>query len=186
MDFILIVGPPAVGKMTVGQELAKKLDFRLFYNHHSIELALNFFDWGDPEFGKINEGIRQLIFKTVSESKSIKGFIFTLVWAFNEQEDWDYVRELRNRFESNGWSFHVVELVAPTRIRLERNKTPNRLEFKASKRDVKASDNNLLKLDKKYRMNSLDKELEEFNYVKIDNSDLSPQETVRAIISALS
>ncbi|MEM0991470.1 MAG: AAA family ATPase [Bacteroidota bacterium] len=99
MNFLLITGPPAVGKMTVGQHLAKKLDYKLFHNHHSIDLTLNFFQWGAAEFKQINEGIRQLIFKTVAESTQLKGFIFTLVWAFDHQSDWDYVQDLKRRFE---------------------------------------------------------------------------------------
>ena len=33
MDLIVIFGTGAVGKMTVGQELTKITDFRLFHNH---------------------------------------------------------------------------------------------------------------------------------------------------------
>ncbi len=185
MDFILITGPPAVGKMTIGQLLAERLGYKLFHNHLSIDFALQFYDWGDVEFGKINEGIRQLIFKTVSESRQLKGFIFTLVWAFDEQEDWYYVKKLRDQFEKNGWHFHVVELVAPQEIRLERNKTVNRLTHKPSKRDVRASGENLLKTDKKYRLTSHPGELEKFKYLKIDNANLTPEATANTIIAFL-
>ena len=44
MKFVVIFGPPAVGKMTVGQELAKLTGLKLFHNHMTIELVLNFFD----------------------------------------------------------------------------------------------------------------------------------------------
>jgi shikimate kinase len=40
MNFILITGPQAVGKMTVGQELEKITGLKLFHNHMSIELVL--------------------------------------------------------------------------------------------------------------------------------------------------
>jgi shikimate kinase len=33
MNFIVIFGPPAVGKMTVGQELARLTGYKLFHNH---------------------------------------------------------------------------------------------------------------------------------------------------------
>ncbi|HRV86859.1 MAG TPA: AAA family ATPase, partial [Saprospiraceae bacterium] len=127
MHFLLLCGPPAVGKMTIGREIASRTGFKLFHNHHSIEFALNYFDFGDPEFAELNEGLRQLVFSTVAKSQQLSGFIFTLVWAFNEQEDWDYVRDLVNRFTNNGWTFSVVELYAPLKIRHERNKTPLRL-----------------------------------------------------------
>ena len=44
MKLIIIFGPPAVGKMTVGYELAKITGLRLFHNHMTIDLVLNFFD----------------------------------------------------------------------------------------------------------------------------------------------
>lgn len=44
MKFVLIFGPQAVGKMTVGQELAKSTELKLFHNHMTIDLVGNFFD----------------------------------------------------------------------------------------------------------------------------------------------
>ena len=41
--FIQIIGPQAVGKMTVGQELAKITGLKLFHNHMTIDLVSNFF-----------------------------------------------------------------------------------------------------------------------------------------------
>ena len=43
--FVLIVGPQAVGKMTVGQELSKLIDYKLFYNHMTIEMVRLIFDY---------------------------------------------------------------------------------------------------------------------------------------------
>lgn len=154
MNFFIIVGPPAVGKMTVGQALAEKMDYKLFHNHHSIDLTLNFFDYGDKGFRDINEGIRQLIFKKISKSQDLKGFIFTLVWAFDHQSDWDYVEGLKKQFSEQGWNTYIVELYAPQAIRLVRNNTPNRLEHKVSKRDVEMTHQNILKMDEKYEMST--------------------------------
>ncbi|MED3553043.1 hypothetical protein P4449_21750 [Cytobacillus praedii] len=40
MKFVLIFGPQAVGKMTVGQELEKITELKLFHNHMTIELEV--------------------------------------------------------------------------------------------------------------------------------------------------
>ena len=40
MKLVFIFGDGAVGKMTVGQELAKITELRLFHNHMSIEPVL--------------------------------------------------------------------------------------------------------------------------------------------------
>jgi hypothetical protein len=39
---LFVVGPPAVGKMSVGQAIAERTGLRLFHNHISIELAPSF------------------------------------------------------------------------------------------------------------------------------------------------
>jgi hypothetical protein len=45
MKFVLIFGDAAVGKMTVGQELCKITDLRLFHNHMTIEPVLDVFGY---------------------------------------------------------------------------------------------------------------------------------------------
>ena len=182
MEFVLITGPPAVGKMTVGQSLSERLDYPLFINHDSIELTLKFFDFGEEGFNKINEGIRELIFKTCAASTDLKGLIFTFVWAFDQQEDSDYVDNLKNLFTQNGGSFYIVELYAPMDIRLDRNKTPNRLKAKPSKRNIAASDKRLQIEEKKYQMNTEGQQIKDKNYLRIDNSNLSPEEVVDQIV----
>lgn len=59
MKLVLIIGDTAVGKMTVGQELAKITDLRLFHNHMMIELVLEVFGYFN---GKAITGMREVIF----------------------------------------------------------------------------------------------------------------------------
>ncbi len=39
MELVLVFGPQAVGKMTVGQELDKITKLKLFHNHMTIDLV---------------------------------------------------------------------------------------------------------------------------------------------------
>ena len=55
-SLIILLGPHAIGKMTVGQELAKMTGMRLFHNHMSIELALKLFDFGTKEWQYLSLG----------------------------------------------------------------------------------------------------------------------------------
>lgn len=183
-NFVLITGPIAVGKMTVGQELSNRMDYPLLHNHHSIELAMDLFDHGTPEFKSINSGIRRLVFDAVSQSKTVPGFIFTLVWAFDLQEDWDFVAKLRKLFEDQGWRFYIVELAADLEERLKRNKSENRLKHKASKRDVEASRKRLLKHDEDWQMNSEDRKPAEDDYLLINSTQLSVGQVVDKIMEA--
>ena len=56
MDLIVITGSGAVGKMTVGQELMKITDFRLFHNHLAIEPVIELMGYFDHSLvNKIRE-----------------------------------------------------------------------------------------------------------------------------------
>jgi len=183
MNFFLITGPPAVGKMTVGLELAKRLDYKMLHNHDSIELALKYFYYGDSGFKKINEGIRSLVFNTTAKSRELKGMIFTLVWAFDEQSDWDYVDEIKHIYESEGWKFYIVELAANLQTRLKRNVLPDRIKAKPSKKNIELSNLNLIETDKKYKTSSGGEMIKNQNYLFIDNTVVEPNKVVEQIIT---
>jgi hypothetical protein len=184
MNFLWIVGPPAVGKMAVGLEIVKKTGYKLLHNHGTIEIIIPIFDYGTPKFHLLNNEFRKRIFEEVATS-DLLGFIFTYVSAFNLEEEKEYMEKVTKIFENQGHIVYYVELYAPLEIRLERNKHPLRLDAKASKRDIKWSDESLIKMEKKYpHLNSSDEYPFFFpkNYVKIDNSNLSPEEAADRVI----
>ena len=171
---VIIIGPHAVGKMTVGQELAKITDLRLFHNHMSIELTRKLFDHSEPQWRELNEAIRQKVFELFAKSE-LPGLIFTFMCAFDMNEEFDYLGSIIDMFKKSGTDCHVVELCADFNVRLERNKTENRLLHKESKRDLEWSEREMRKTSEKYRLNSYDGEDLPFeSYIKIDNTHLSP------------
>ena len=44
MHLVFLYGPPGVGKLTVGTELARLTGFRLFHNHLSVNLVSAVFE----------------------------------------------------------------------------------------------------------------------------------------------
>lgn len=179
MKFVLIFGPQAVGKMTVGQELAKVTELKLFHNHMTIELLEPLFDFS-PEMWKLSTLFRTEIFRTFAKSEQ-KGLIFTYVWAFDQQEDWDFVDKVCEIFKSENAKICFVELEADIDERLERNKSPHRLEHKPTKRNVDWSENELKDTMRKYRLNSNEGEFQNENYLSINNTNLSAVEVARII-----
>ena len=180
MTFLILFGPPAVGKMSVGKALAEQTDLKLFHNHMSIELVLNFFDFGEGGFEKLNKGIREMILREISES-DLKGVIFTFVWALDDEEDKEYLDDFIAIYEAKGADIFFVELEAELETRLIRNRHPLRLAEKASKRDLERSERALLKHEEQYRFNSLPGEFEGKKYLRINNNDLSPEEAAARI-----
>ena len=180
---MILLGPHAVGKMTVGQALAQKTDLRLFHNHMSIELARKLFSHVEPEWGILNETIRQTVFELFAKG-DFPGLIFTYMCAFDMQSEFDYLHKLIDLFESNGADCYVVELCADFDVRLERNKSENRLQHKESKRDLAWSEAEMRRTSEKYRLNSYDgEELPFEHYLKLDNTNLSPDEAAQLILT---
>jgi hypothetical protein len=180
MKLIHIFGPQAVGKMTVGQELAKITELKLFHNHMTIDLVGHFFDYSSKEGKRLVNLFRQEIFEEVSKS-DLYGMIFTYVWAFDLESDWNFVRQVSELFESRGGTVYYVELEADLEERLARNKTPNRLEHKPKKRDIEWSENDLRQTMEKHRLNSFEGEIPFPNYIKINNTNLSAEDVVGMI-----
>ena len=176
---VFLTGPPAVGKMTVGEELSRLTGIPLFHNHLSIEAVLPVFDFGTPAFNRIVTSLREQVVTEAAES-DLPGVIFTYVWAFNHPGDLEYVNKFRDIFESRGGRVVYPELWADVETRLRRNESPERLSAKASKRDVEASRARLLESDEKYRLSS-DGDFPLAPHLLVDNSDLSPAEAAERI-----
>ncbi len=177
MKLLFLFGDSAVGKMTVGQELCKITDLRLFHNHMTIEPVIDIF--GYYSYNTIKK-IRDVIFEDFAASDNY-GMIFTFMFAFDRPYDWECLEETKRIFEPYGTEFYYVELIAPLEIRLERNKTPNRLENKPSKRDLETSEIRIIRDDEMHRFVSFEDEIPFENYIKIDNSNISASEAAKII-----
>ncbi|MEG0767355.1 MAG: shikimate kinase, partial [Clostridia bacterium] len=84
-------------------------------------------------------------------------------------------------FTARGAEIYYVELAADFDTRIARNKTPNRLANKPTKRDVVWSEELFRRTEASYRLNSREGEMTFAHYMKLDNTDLSPEEAARRI-----
>jgi hypothetical protein len=180
MKLIIITGSPASGKMTIGQELAKLTDLKLFFNHQSLDLVNQYFDFGTKPFRRLDDTIRFALFEEVAKS-DLKGLIFTVVLAFDLQEDIAYLYKVAAIFKAQNTKIGLVELHTDLDERLKRNKTENRLKHKPSKRDLAFSENNLLYFEGKYRMQSQEGDLSGIDILKIENTNLTAAEVAKLI-----
>ncbi len=181
MHFVVIFGPPAVGKMTVGHELAQRTGFKLFHNHMTIELVLNFFPYGHPQFRTLVNEFRRRIFEEVAAS-SLPGLIFTYMWTLDDPQEKRFLDESCAIFRRHGGTAYFVELEADQAERLRRNMTAFRLAQKPSKRDVVQSQHRLLEADRHYKLNSMHDFDYSENYVKINNTTTPARAVAQHII----
>ena len=189
MHFVCVFGPPAVGKMTVGHEIARLTGFKLFHNHMSVEPILEVFEFGSPPFGRLVKEIRQRVVEE-AVAADLSGLIFTYVWALDDAGDARQVSGLVEIVERGGGSVHFVELTAPFDVRRGRNVTELRREHKRTHRDAELSDRILHDLER-HVLNTPDQGakpdeaaavLDGRNYVRIDNTDLPAAEVARRVV----
>lgn len=179
-NLIIICGPQAVGKMTVAESLRDKLKYNLMMNHDSIEVSDRIFGFATPAQKEFNAVFRKTAFDLAV--KHNVDLLFTYVCAFEMLQEREYLNSLAKLFESNGGNFYFVELSADLEKRLERNVTPHRLERKASKRDVEWSKANLLRDTELHKLNSDPEEVWFEHHLKIDNTNLEPDEVADLVI----
>ena len=177
MKLVLIVGDGAVGKMTVGQELMKLTGLRLFHNHMTIEPVLEIFQ--DFNVDMILK-LRYLFFEEFAKTDNY-GMIYTCMWAYDCPEDWEIMEKILGIFENAGAEVYCVELTAPLDVRLQRNVTENRLKNKASKRDIAASNERVIRQTQEHRYVSRDGEVPIRNFLRIDNSNMEPEAVAQMI-----
>ena len=180
VKLVFLFGDAAAGKMTVGQELERITDLRLFHNHMSIEPVIAL-------FGTYNRTVvnvfREAVFTEFAKSGQY-GLIFTYLFAFDSPDDWTYIEHVKEIFQPYGTQFFYVELIAPQEVRLERNRTENRLLHKPSKRDLEHSDLLLRRTDEDNRCVSLPGEIPWPNYLRIENEHVPAEEAARRIKEA--
>lgn len=184
----MIFGPPAAGKMTVGREISRLTGYPLFHNHMTVEPVLEIFDFGSPPFERLVTEFRRRILEEAAES-GLPGLVFTYVWALDDPGDKALVHSYAEVVESRGGTTAFAELSAPLDVRLERNRTPLRLDAKRSKRDLEASDGWLREADRSvlntggaYPAGDL---LGGRPHVRVDNASLSPEQAARRIVEGL-
>jgi hypothetical protein len=143
----------------------------------TIELIRNFFEFDTPKFNKLNNEFRRRIFEEIASSE-LSGLIFTYVTEMTMIEEKRYLEKITEIFKKKSSSVFYIELEATLDERIKRNKTALRLEMKPSKRNIKQSEERLLRWEKKYIMNSSEKHPFFFQqgFLKIENTHLTAKE----------
>lgn len=186
MDLLVLFGPPAVGKMTVGRRIAERTRYRLFHNHMTIEPLLGLWEFSDRAFRTISGDLRRAIVREAIADDRFD-LVFTYVWALDEPGEWRFLETLAAPVREAGGTVRYAELLCSQPERLRRNRGAERLDHKRSKRDLAWSDGNLKELDAGYRLSSrpgeLDGRLEP--YLRLDNEALTPEEAADRVIDGL-
>ena len=98
---VIVMGPQAVGKMTVGQKLAEITELKLFHNHMTLDLVTEFFSAGTQQGWDLLCKLRYDVLEAIANSE-LEGVIFTFNMDFHNRRWIDYMNSLVALFENNG------------------------------------------------------------------------------------
>lgn len=186
-ELMVVFGPPAVGKMTVGRAVCQRTNFRLFLNHHTIEPLADVFGMDTAPFRALTSEFRR---RVVHEAAAADiPLMLTLVWNLEGVEDARWVADLVSPYASAGLPVSFVELAADLETRLERNRGEDRLLAKPSKRDLAWSEAHLRERER-WVMNTeptvplpADGVLATHRHLRLDNRQPNPQATAERIVA---
>lgn len=171
MKLLVLYGSPAVGKLTVANEIARQTDFKVFHNHLSIDCVLPVFDFGTKPFFKLISLIR---LETISEAtRAGQNLIFTFCYA--KDEDDELVGQTVKAVEENGGEVCFVLLKAEKEIIEKRIAEESRRQFHKVK-----SVEVLHEMFDKYELFA---PVNNYESLIVDNTHLSIGETAQKIIS---
>ena len=126
MKLLFLYGPPAVGKLTVAEELVKLNNHVLFHNHLTQDLAKELY----PEFNelrfKLVDRIRLDIFEYAAENDT--DLVFTYVYDGGSY-DTKFVGDVVKTIRKHGGTVQFVQLQAPKEALLDRVDNDSRKQF---------------------------------------------------------
>lgn len=128
MKIFLLCGLPAVGKLSVAQELSKLTGFQLFHNHETLDRVEKDFTWGTPDFW---EAVMKNRLDSISTAAKLKksGIILTYVYEGTETDD-RYVDGLKNIAQDTGSEIYFIQLTCTVEELKKRVLGASRQEFK--------------------------------------------------------
>ena len=176
---IFIIGAPASGKMTIGQELSRLTDATLFYNHKAIDFALEIYQDFTEEMWEFVRGITFSFLET--SARNHRSIILTDVIDFSNDYQLIYLKQIQDLLDDYHQEILFVELETSLEERLRRNRTENRLKHKPLKRHIEVSEREILETAETLQLNSQHQPNELLHYLKINNTNLSAEGVAKQI-----
>ena len=106
MNLLIIHGPPAAGKYTVGNIIAGRTGYKLFHNHLSIDCTKPIIEFGTDAFWQLNVKIRCEVIAAAMRT----GVNVIHTFCYGKGVDDGYFKQIIAAAEANGGTVQIVLL----------------------------------------------------------------------------
>ena len=121
MKLVLLYGAPAVGKLTVANELSKLTGYKNFHNHLVINVVSEIFGYNHPVHRRMEHEIRRRIVEEAAAAK-INLIVTGVIASVNK----DLYKAMIDAYQNNGGEACLVHLKADLKILESRVSHPSR------------------------------------------------------------
>lgn len=173
MNLIFLYGPPAVGKLTVGNELARQLGYKILDNHKSVEMLRQLFPFEDPELNAIRRRLQAKFRLEMFEEAAKAGVNFVTTCATAGPQHFGFYRQTVQLVEKHGGRVLFVRLAPGREVMFKRVTQDSRKGIKIETRE------RLLQLLKNEP--ELFDTFPDVEHLTLDNSSLTPAEAAARI-----
>ena len=185
MNLVIIIGPSAVGKRTVGLELSKLTNYILVHNHQPKDFVIDVNGEFDVE---LLREVRKAVVRYYAE-KDVDGLILSFRYNYMSSGSMFHMRDLiESVIDCNTDSkIYIVELTSPIETRIERNKTSDRENLHYMKDEQKLIDSEnqgvYYSADSESHFDIIKSvlDIKNMNMFSIDNTNLSASEVANII-----
>lgn len=171
---ILLIGPPAVGKLTIANSLSLCTGFPVFDNSKTVEFSKLIYEFRSPDYARFRDKLRFTFYNEAIKS-DIGGLISTFCHA--QPVNSIYLKKVIDIFDKNGWETSVNLLIAEIetlKSRVERSERKSKFTIQKEEELVK-----WLSANNQYRQVKLDK------YRIQDNTHMTIKESTNDILEYL-
>ncbi len=170
---MFLYGPPAVGKYTVGTELARLTGYKLFHNHVTVDVARILF--GDKAVAKHEQAgaLKDILRLDVIRSAAVNNInlIFTLAYTAGASDD--FVMQVVQAVTDANGCVCFVQLHAPRAVLYSR--------IDNTSRQVMQKPTDPEHLRQKFARGGLDKPVQFTNNLLLDTSLYTPGQAAQRI-----
>jgi shikimate kinase len=174
MNLIFIYGPPAAGKLTVSNEIAKLTGYRVFHNHTLVGSVASAFPFGDKSSRPIRNRLSRKFRIEIFEEAAKNNVDLVTTYGGSGDDKFEFFEEVKTSVEKNGGKVLFVLLCPSVETVLKRVESKSRKSVKIDNQDFLKS-----KFDKP---NDYYGKFKNIEHVSIDNSELKPIEAAKEII----